>query len=192
MVFPFNSSLMLARAGGAGSAWNPADAALALSFSADNLTATNTNNLPSNVRGTLGHTSGKYHFEILSVTGGLFEHANLGVADATASLTAATGTNTHSIRVQDNGGVFFNGSSIGPVDIWTAGDTIALEVDLGTSQLWVQKVGGTGRKGPFSFSGIGAPVFPILATATNTTSATANFGASSFAISPTSGFSAWG
>lgn len=174
------------------STWNPADKSANMTLSNGNLTATLAAASTLAVRGSGGRSSGQYHFEVtVNTNGGSGGVPNIGVADSTFVLGSTPGVNTHCIQAQDNGQVFFNnaGSSC---DTYTTGAVLAIEVDLGTSQFWIQKSGGTGRKGPFSMSGIGLPVYPFFSSFDNSDAVTLNVGATAFTITPTSGFAAWG
>jgi len=173
------------------SALNPADKTADVTLSNANLTAEMTATANGNVRGTLGRSSGKYHFEalyILDVGGG---SSGIGIFTSAFSISGNPRFASAAGFYAESGYVNENGVGGVTADGFTTGDTIAIEVDFGAAQFWVQKLGGTGRKGPFVYGGAGT-YFPLVGMSNPLESYTVNFGATAFAITPTSGFSAWG
>jgi hypothetical protein len=178
---------------GAASTLSPTDKAAGITLSNGNLTATNTSGTVSNVRSTTSRGSGSYHVEFAIVnTGGRPSYPAPGFGNGSASLTLDMGQDANSCSYDRSGAVFYNGVNLGAVDAFTSGAVLALEIALGTSQLWVQLLGGTGRKGPFSVSGLSTPIFVMVGTKGLGEAVTVNFGAAPFSITPTSGFSPWG
>lgn len=180
-------------AGGA-STWNPLDKASTLVLSGGNLTATCSPAGDAAVRGTTSKTSGKLHFEVTINSAGAFpSYPEFGLANGSADLNADLGTaDDNSVDVDPTGGVYVHNVSLGSIDAYGVGNTVALEIDFSLAQIWITKLGGTGRKGPFSVSALGATLYAIAQVRSTSDSITINFGATAFAITPTSGFSAWG
>lgn len=171
---------------------NPSDKAAAGTLSGGNLTATFAGTSAAAVRSTTSKSTGKWHFEATFNAVASASNLSVGVVPSTYSLTSVTefaspgGVVTSGGYVNENGGGGFN------ADSWSvAGNTIAFEFDADTNQFWVEKVGGTGRKGPFTMGTIGDTFAVAGSRNLDGNQVTLNFGASAFAITPTSGFLAW-
>lgn len=179
------------------STWNPADKTAEIGLTAGNLIATvnSTAAITSGVRGTAGHSTGAWHFE-LTFGGAIAAFAVYPLyGTAALALNMANGSysaTNNGMAAQFDGRVFFNNVNVGMTDVPVAGDTMAVEMDFTAAQMFVQKLGGTGRKGPFSFAGIVGTQFPILNAALLGPIATLNVGASAFLLPVTGGFSPWG
>jgi len=185
--------------------WDSATA-IGVTLSGGDLVATNTGtnstNQGAHVAAALGQTSGKYYFEanFTTMTGG--NNYGIGVGTPTSPYNTMGGNATQGAMVFKSGNMYSNGSPLGNITgAWTAGQNIALAVDLDNRRFWVRQppsgnwngsatnnpatnVGGivipTGTMVPFvTFGGTsGAPGNVIRA----------NFGASAFIGAVPSGF----
>lgn len=180
-------------AAAAATTWNSADKAATVALSGGNLTATKSGAAGSaDVRGTTSRTTGKWHFEVTVVAvDPARNYPNLGIANAVASLVADLGSDNNSIQLQNNGQIWFGDSNVASTSTFTAGDTIAIEVDVPNQQVFFQRAG-SARSGAVSVAGLTGAVFPAVGFYSPTASVTANFGASAFLVTPTAGFLAWG
>lgn len=161
-----------------------------------NLTSTRTASATTNAnaKATLPKTTGSWHveFTLTSQVGGA--GVVFGVALSAFSNTTATG-GTGTGTVKSSGGIAVDGTSFGAVgDTFTTGDIVAVELDATAGNLYFQKLGGTGRKGPYPIV-VGAGLVPLFgmengASGVNS-AATINAGQSAFSITPTGGFLAW-
>lgn len=173
-----------------------------------NLTATAPAATGALSRSVSSYSTGKYHFEVTITFSGTPSIA-FGVCSAGANLNVSPGlTGGDSIGAYDNNSVHGNNSGLGS---WAAsiisGDVVAVEVDVGAGLIWFKDVtqGGdwndsgtadpaTGAGGYSLSSGsVGTPTFACVGAYSGGGggSATINFGATSFALAPSSGFSAW-
>lgn len=174
---------------------NPLDAAVGWAFSNANLTGSWTN--PPNVgdvRGTLSHATGQWHFEvtITNGTGGFTDYPRCGIANAAMALNSDLGSTADSVGYEKSGALILNSVSLGLVDAFVTGDVIAFEPDFSLKTLAVQKLGGTGRKGPFPITTLTLPAFVAFGGHSGLDVMTLNVGASAFAIAPTGGYAPWG
>ncbi len=170
--------------------WNPSDKSANITLSGSNLTATDTaTDTRALVRATTSKTSGKWHFEATLVSGTV--SPGIGVANATASLTAYLGVDNNGIGWFCTGSVNRNGGQQGVVDSYAATDILAVEVDLDNHLIYFQKNGGS-RSSGFDISAITGALFPTFSGYDLNSAMTANFGHTAFTITPTSGYSAWG
>jgi hypothetical protein len=187
--------------------WNPADQQ-ELSFSNGNLTATNI--YYGSGRSTTAHGTGKYHVEFTFTvdTAEFFGFAN-------AAWDISNDNNYPGIDINGVGlkvvtlQIFVNSS---PINIFTGytmniGDIIAMEIDFDAKLLWVRNITagwpawngpgpadpamGTGGISLAAMTGPGPWFVAVYLDTTNIDTLTANFGASPFALTPSSGFSAW-
>lgn len=177
------------------STFNPANINADLALSNGNLTATRSGSASATAggKGTLPKTTGSWHveFTITSIVGAV--NVTIGAAleafSNTATLTAAG-----SGGVRSDGSTNVNGVAQAASDTFTTGDIIAVEYDATAGNLWLQKLGGTGRKGPFTLPA-GAGIVPAATVGGGATGVGSviniNAGQSAFAITPTGGFSAW-
>ncbi len=184
------------RGGGAGvlppQALNLSDKDANITLTNGNLTASTATTANAAVRSITSRTTGRYHFEAtLNVNSG-GATCGVGIVPVSFVMNSVARFASPGGFVTVNGFVDENGSGGVNADAWsTVGNTVAIEVDLDTDQFWVEKVGGTGRKGPF-VTGAMAATFAVVGLTTSTDQITINTGQSAFAITPTSGFSAFG
>jgi hypothetical protein len=183
--------------------WNPADKSANVTLSNGNLTAQGTNSSDGGVRSTTSQTSGKFYFEVtwLSATGGV--DAGCGIATSAAVLTSMGSTALGIALVYQSGAIYVNGTNTG-ISIGTNTAPVCIALDLTNSRIWFRIGGGnwnnSGTANPATnVGGINiSALFPTNAafaavTVQNTTNTyTVNFGASAFAQTVPSGFTAWG
>lgn len=196
-------------------AWNPLDKAPNITLSNGNLTAsdsaTGTGYSVVRATNTPAKTTGKRHFEFTATVGFTY----VGVANGSTSLSAELSTDTNSIAVNLGGsgpalftkynGIFTTYSVSG----FAQTDTIAIELDLNNKLLWVEDVtansgwsNGAGGFGGNPGSGTGGTSFSSTSLTggmmpavsfyeDRSASVTANFGATPFAGTVSSGFVSW-
>jgi YD repeat-containing protein len=178
--------------------WNPADKSARITLTNGNLTQTiDASGVYSVVRSTISYTTGKRYFEatVVAVGGAV---GGVGFGDASeviADNTYLGGLGGHSTAYSTNGHVEYNGGS-GVFSAYTTGDKVGAAIDLATKTVWFSKNGvwqngdpsaGTGGQ---SCPSLNAAVFAGSYTQTSG-SITGNFGATAFAYTPPSGFTAW-
>ena len=166
---------------------NPSDKAAAVTLSNGNLTATSSS--LGNVRSTTSKSSGSWHFEV-TINSTASSYPGMGVANATATLSNYIGVDNNSIGYYPPtaaGDVYQNNAIIASIGQYTSG-TVAIEINATTRQIWFQHTSGS-RQGPYTINATG-DLFAFVSLFGG--QATVNFGASAFAITPTSGFAAWG
>lgn len=184
----------VARAGAVAFAtFDPANKSADITLSNGNRTAARsaTTDFFANAKMLGVKTAGDWHVEF-SISGYASGTIQIGVSTSAYATNFGLGGGVGSAGYGQNGNVSVDGNTVGTVDTFGNGDTIAVEYRAALGELYVQKVGGTGRKGPFSVPA-GAGMRPAIAS-DNTTGSTAflsNAGQTAFAITPTSGFSAW-
>jgi len=188
---------MLGRSGilmaGQFAAWSAEDKASTLSLSANLLTVTKASGAADgNIRGTLGKTVGKWKFEATLNAKSVVDYPNIGLANLSASLTAALGGDSNSIiYVPNTANVIFQGANQGAgADTYTTGNTISVEYDGDNHQVNLQKAGSANRY-TFGIAALTGPVFPVAGLKPTGDQWTINFGDSAFSVAPTAGFSAW-
>lgn len=196
--------------------WNPFDKSPAVTLSGDNLQASN----PSlanwaAVRGTNARTAGTVYWEITVVAPSTYTAA--GLANAAESLTNGGDQDTNAVVwFTYNSGFANNGNFLGASQMGTlvAGDVMCFAAKIGgsgTRDIWIRRnnnlwngdasadpVAGThGLNSATYYNGaltalLTAAVYPFLSLYGAESSAVGNFGASAFAFSPPSGYTAWG
>jgi hypothetical protein len=191
--------------------WNSSDKSINIVLSGGNLIVTSTaaNSTDQAVRSINPQSSGKWYFETTWSNGGSGADTGVGIATASAVLTSVG--NNVSLAVMTfcvTGNIYNNASntaiSLGP---FSAGSVICMAVDMDNKRMWFRKDAGNWNNsgtanpatntGGFNISTLftsGVPAYAIYsvnATAANAGTVTANFGASAFAQSIPSGFTAW-
>lgn len=193
-MFPFPNPMT---AGGRSqfTTWNPADAAAGISLSNGNLTAT-ASGAPLAVRGVTSKSSGKWG---LTYTYGGGNAAAIGIADSTASLTAAWNTGSHSVSFL--GGNLRQGATSLQLGLTNPTGTSVVDMlfDLTAGLCWLRVDAGlwnnSGTADPaagiggiaFTLAGNGPAWFPYMNEATATVTVTMN----PFVVSYPGNFKAW-
>lgn len=181
--------------------WSPTDKNSKITLSNANLTATNSSgvsNARGGVRSNIGKTGGKWYWEQTFT----YTDDVVGVANETYSLAEYIGNEAGGWAYHRNGNKYHNydavltGYAYGST--WTAGDVLSVAIDADANKVWFAKNGvwqasgnpaaGTG----FAFDNVTGTIFGAYGVHddTGTQSTTANFGATSFAYTPPSGFHA--
>jgi len=165
--------------------WNPSDKNAGISPSNGNLSEFGPATASGKIRSTIGVSSGKWYWEFTTdTTAGPIA----GIANASSSLSAYTGSDANSYAYYSNGNKYNNGSNAAYGATFGAGDIIgvALDMDAGTLSFYKngvsQGVAYTGLTGTYYASagnsgGSGSP------------GVTANFGATPLVYAPPAGYS---
>lgn len=192
--------------------FNPSDTGTLMTLSGGNLVATGGSGSNPNAgmtRSIASHSTGKFYSEhaITADTATSFGFG-FGVANASQTLNGTDSTrlgNTANgiCAYSSSGDVFYNGSNVGGCPNFTTGAVVGMAVDLGAQLFWVTvdgtnwNAGGTANPatgvGGYSFSGLTGAVFAAIDISADGSAgtATANFGATSYAFTPPSGFGNW-
>lgn len=192
-----------------GSTWDPANSGTNLSYSGGNLIASKTTaNGYSTARSNTSKATGKWYAEVKDLTNATPGDGGIGVCRSTFTQTGNyPGQASPSVGIRGNGFGNNDGTSwaSGAADLtWNDGTWVFIAVDATNSLVWFKKNGGTnwnnsGTADPASGVGgltlsgsggifIAAAVYGFSPSDT----LTANFGASGFAGTVPTGFSAWG
>lgn len=176
--------------------WNPSDKGSNITLSGGNLTAAQSTNTYHAVRCDESRSSGKWYWEVTidAMTAGGW----VGLADATASMTAGAGggglhlgPNAVGLGIF-NGGIYFNGSEIFDGAGFSAGQIvgIAWDADAKTVQFYKNGVAFGSAVTSTNMPSSGT-LYPCV-WGQNTAGAmqfTANFGATAFTYTPPVGYS---
>ncbi len=182
--------------------WNPSDES-SMTLSNGNLTATGTTSAGSVVAGVRADVSASSGLGYFEVTMGTLSNNNTGIGIANSSwpLTTEGALSADSLNAIAIGGIWINGtnenSNWGGI---TSSGTFGIAIDFTNKLFWIAKISGgvvsgnwNGQSGAdpvaevhgVSFSSITGPWFPSFSSvhASSGEAATANFGATSFALS---------
>lgn len=172
--------------------WNPADKSAAVTLSGGNLAASATTGSLNNasVRGTVGKNTGKWYWEYTITTFDPFSGTMLvGVSNLSFPIntTAGVGTTSDSWAWSSFGGAIHGGATVGNGGQYTHGDVIgfALDMNAGTLTLYIN-----GSATGIVFTGLTGVIYPTVSMAITAITVTANFGATAFAFTAPTGFSA--
>ena len=159
-----------------------------------NLTTTTPNAYSPDVS-TIAPSSGKWYFEVTWVSG---QYARIGVQNVTRQ-SSDFGSDAYGWRYESNtGNVSSGGSTLATGNTYTPGDIIGVAYDCDAGKMWVAKNGtwqnsgnpATGANASATNLPVGVPLAAGMATGTNTSVFTANFGQRPFAYTAPSGFKA--
>lgn len=173
---------------GASTNWNPSDKASDITLSGGNLTAAVGFSATARctVRSTVSKTSGKWYWEVtIGNIGG--EYATVGIAKSGAALALYPGEDANGWGYWSTGYKANNASVNGSLpygDSFTTGDVIGVALDLDSGTLKFYKNGASQGE---AFTGISGTLFAAWGGYINA-SATANFGATSFAYAIPAGY----
>jgi len=138
----------------------------------------------------LGKSSGKWYWEVTidSVT----TSSTVGICDASQSLAAELGLDTHGYGWESSGLIYYNNSS-NATSSYVANDVLGFALDLDNGKLWTRKNGTWTQGDPETdtnplVTGIAASTW-YVALSLSQAQATINFGASAFANAAPTGFS---
>jgi len=182
---------------------SPIDKSSAITTSAGNLTVTNPSSGSWNHgRGSLFVSSGKWYYE-WTPTAGTYALAGW-MLDVSGNdyVEEETDVATTYYRGVDSGGAGFriaDGATDASVTLFGLNDVVMMAIDVDTMKMWVgingtwynsgDPANGTNPVGTWT-AAIGESLAPWYGCI-NTTSETFNFGATSFAYTPPTGFNAW-
>lgn len=189
--------------------WNPSDKAASVTLSNGNLTAACNSPSPVGaVRATVSRSTGKWYYEVhIDSFSGVAPGPNNplpGIATSGYPLTGPLGGNAtpsaYSWQGSD-GFVTWNSGTFTSVGAsFSAGDVVAIAVDLGAGKIWWAKnnvwISGDPASGTSpSYSGLSGTFSPAVsvgtANAPGGSQVTARFAAGTFTYTPPSGYSQW-
>ena len=173
---------LLTQTGRTYATWNPSDKHTTVTLSNGDLTETTS--ADGLVRSTVGVSSGKWYWECTPQSAAL---CLIGVANSTAALSGACGTNVNGWAYYGgSGGLKFNNGNQGAFGIaYGSGDVVGIALDMGagTIAFYVNNASqGT------AFTGLTGTLY--AASGNGTSSVLANFGATTLVYTPPSGFNA--
>lgn len=177
-----------------GSTFNPDDKGANITLSAGNLKAVASAQgaVRGAVRGTMSKsTSGKWYCELKA--GGHYSGHGVGLANSSADITGSPGYGNNSIMYFANGLIIKNNLTLFDTEAPIyANDIISIAYDAGAGTIAFRH----NNSLKYTASGGNVPANALFITAEFYGSAangtTLNTGASAFAYTPPSGFSAWG
>ena len=186
--------------GGATATWNPADKNANVTLSSGNLVATKTGGgySGSNVRSTLGKTTGKYYSEHV-LTFSVGAEYSLNIANASAPLDFYGGGND-AIGYYADGTVYRDDALLATIAAVTSGQRVCQAVDVGAGLVWWRV--GTGNwnndGGANPATGVGGltmgitgAVYVMLSMYYEGEGGTADFASGSWSHSAPAGFGQW-
>ena len=198
-------ALDAAAAGGGGgtTTLDPVNKDPDVTLSGGNLTATDTGG-DAFMRSSVGHTSGKYYYEVTLGAWPTFGGTFIGAADgsnATNGSGGFLGNGTHGVGAPDSGGWAGapSGTTTSPT-YFTPGDVVCLAIDIDNGKIWIRLNAGNwnsnGTANPatnvngatFNAGMTGGSTIYAAATLGNNNFVTFNFGATAYAQTPPSGF----
>ncbi len=167
--------------------WNPADKNASMTLSGSNLVATTTaSSTWVGVRGLFGMSSGKWYWENKITAGG--SDGGIGVGTTAASLGNIVGGDAYGWGYSAGSGFAGNnGAFVAYGATWGVGDVIGVALDMTDGTLTFYK---NGVSQGVAFTGLTGTLYPMLSLFDASGSATANFGATAFAYTPPTGYSA--
>ncbi len=181
--------------------WNNLDRDANITLTGGNLTFTDGATAYSHVRSIASHSSGKFYWEILCVFSGGTNNQTMGICNSTAPLNNYLGSDTNSMGWIGDGRVLVNNVVITNIQVWLVGDVLCFAHDLGNNHIWFRTNGGNwnndviGNQNPATNTGgitttgmAAGPYFAIGGGLNIGDSATADFGATTYANTPPSGF----
>lgn len=187
-------SQVLIASGGTGLAltWDPAAMGSGITLSNGDLTASITSGSATQLRTTVGYSSGKHYAEMTLVSAG--SGAALGIEDSTFGLSGFPGADGHGLGWYPNGWVGYNNNWVN-IGNFNSSDIIGFAYDATAKRAWFS-INGTWIGDPVAETGYIDMSSPGLTGAAyimfggvSGDSATINFGVSGFAFTPPTGFS---
>jgi hypothetical protein len=178
--------------------WNPSDKTAGVTLASGNLQATLPGGAPTDgIRGTTSHTTGKWYYEAQTSLS-----CHVGFASAAQTLSGVYSSNNTALwhdaigasNVWSNNGWRAFGGTAASANTW-----FGLAIDLGAGKFWRRNAAGwdgdpAAGTGGYSIANLaGLAIYPYAQSENGSNVVlTANFGASAFAYTAPSGFSAWG
>jgi hypothetical protein len=176
--------------------WNPADKASAITLSSGNLLATNGATGAAAVRATLGRSTGKFYFEVASLTGSV--DISIGLEPAATALTALVGDTAGNFGYYQRDGRKYTGGVLSTFGTLYQGvHTVGVAVDLSAGKVWFsldgvfQASGNPAAGTSEAFSGLSGTYFPTFSAYSVGEAGTGRFKAADLTYSPPTGFIAW-
>lgn len=178
--------------------WDPSNKGSLITLTNGNLSVSQSaGNSFQGVKSTVGKSSGKWYFE---VTGNGNVNSSVGLGNTSSDVTNMVANNEW-WQVNTNDGNFYDAGVMGSYSVGVVlnGHVLMFAFDLGNGKLWIGKNGTWANSGDPAAGTGNVAVLPAntyyafcsLATATLTTSFTANFGDSAFAHTKPTGFTAF-
>ena len=159
---------------------NPLDTGMSISGGNLNSSSSSTNTIN---RSTIGVSSGKWYWEVTQLSA---NEILVGIANASASLTAYLGSNANGWGYNSaNGSKYNNGSGVAYGATYTTNDVIGVALDMDAGTLTFYKNNTTQGQ---AYSGLTGTIFPSISAGTTSTSLAVNFGQRPFTYTPPSGF----
>lgn len=168
---------------------NPSDKNANISLSSGNLIATATNTSWKSVRATIGKSSGKWYWEVVT-TKSWTRNAMIWVSRSTSSLSTHAGSTStdwayYSYNWKLDAKNWYNNNT--NITYWNAFNTwdvigVALNMDAGEITFYKNNVS------QWTFTGLSWTMYPIVSPYDNTMYFTANFGATTMVYTAPSWF----
>jgi YD repeat-containing protein len=182
--------------GGSSVTWDPSNKSSNIALSNGNLTGTHNSPASDTVaRATASVPSGaKRYYEVTYGATSVFGYGGAGVCNASQGLNTSPAYGNGLVVDDTDGTIYGNGSWLGNIGSLSSGVVVGFAIDDAQRKVWIHKNGTysgnpTTGVGGFSYSYISGAVFPCLSMYEANDARTGNFGGSSFAYTPPSGFS---
>ncbi|MDQ8051069.1 SPRY domain-containing protein [Luteibacter sp.] len=190
------AQMLVASGGGPGVTtvtWDPANKASEVVLSNGNLTATKTTTDSYGMaRSTTSKTTGKHYFEVYVNSGASSPFIQIGVVNASASLTSGVGNTADGWSYyEDTGQKANNGSFSSYGALYTTGDVIGVALNLDDGEVSFLK--NNAAQG-VAFTGLSGPLYAAISVYRQLGpphQVTGRFKASDFTYTPPAGYSAW-
>lgn len=185
--------------------WNPADKDTALTLSGGDLVVTHTTGVTIDcVRATIGKLSGKWYWELTMSVGPVNQNQTMGVADLMTALGGfdhVLGNMANSVSLQTAGNIRTNGGGptkdfLGTPSDGEVGNVWGFALDMDNGRIYIHKNGVYENSGdPVAGTGflahdISGTYYPAISLWADVMAVTANFGATAFAHSVPTGYTA--
>jgi len=181
-----------------GTFWNPKDADVGGGLTLSNNNMSWAVAAPPNyglVRTNTGKSTGRYYFEITIGTTGIDLGVSLASLSTASTLTASGG---FAMRCSSGSKYINGGGAVGYGSAVAAGHVVGVAVNLTDGKLYFSDNGtwensGTpgGAETGYATNTLSGTYFPTISTVASPENATLNTGATPFAYTPPSGYSAW-
>ncbi len=186
--------------------FDPDNKHAALTLSNGNLTATATSGIGSGAatRSTKSYLRGSRYCEFTAVAG-TSGNVVVGLLNGTPNLFSgfALGYTNTGIGYCNDGTVYVNSVLLATISTWTTSDVVAMHFNPTMRKVWFRKNAGGWNNdtlanqnpdtgvGGYDVSAFGLPLFAGLTIYQNTAAITVNFGATAYALTPTSTSEDW-
>lgn len=187
--------------GGATTTLNPSDKAANATLTNGNLTITSSSGI-SGARSISSYSTGKFYAEFsIGASNASAYSREIGIANSTASLTAAGGDANSAVLFMGDPLLYINSGSTTTGLTYTNNDLVSMAVDLTNNRIWYRLNGGNWNNnvsndpatniGGVAIATPTRPVFVVVKVATSGAALTANFGATAYSFTAPSGFGNW-